>query len=272
MEKKIGIFVTHGMGNNKQSFADDMIKEISKRINNEGCNPDEVAWGICCWDEIMRPKGDALFKKMDKLGLRWEEVRKFCIAAFGDAVAYQESYYEHGEAYDLIHKCIFDTLTDLRASLGSDKPLIMMAHSLGCHIISNYIWDRQHGYDNHLYGGTDFFDLKTLTGIIMSGSNIPLFTLRYNQILSIDFPHQEFAFPKLRNMAKWQNYYDKDDPLGFPMKVLSPSYEKNVTEDIEVNVGSFLTCWNPICHLEYRIDDNFTKPVAKYITEILKVI
>jgi hypothetical protein len=46
--------------------------------------------------------------------------------------------------------------------------------------------------------------------------------------------------------ARWLNYYDKDDVLGYPLKPISPSYNAIVNED-----------------------NDFTRPVAQFLADFL---
>ena len=68
------------------------------------------------------------------------------------------------------------------------------------------------------------------------------------------------------------NYYDKDDILGYPLRPLSQSFKNTVTQDIQINVGGLLSSWNPKSHSEYWTDNDFTKPVAKYLAGLLKIL
>jgi hypothetical protein len=55
---------------------------------------------------------------------------------------------------------------------------------------------------------------------------------------------------KLKQKAKWLNFLDDDDVVGYPLKALNPSYDNNVSDDIEINAGGLFTSWNPISHVE----------------------
>ena len=50
---------------------------------------------------------------------------------------------------------------------------------------------------------------------------------------------------------------------------VSPSYGTAVSEDIEINVGGLFTSWNPIFHTEYWTDNDFIKPVAHLIRDVV---
>jgi hypothetical protein len=164
---------------------------------------------------------------------------------------------------------VHQEIVDLRKRLGDvDKPLIVIAHSLGSVIMSNYIWDEQVQKGR---GQTAFEKMETLVGFMTFGCNIALFSLAYNPVEAIKFPPGTLP-PHLRQVAKWLNFFDSDDVLGYPLKPLSPTYNQAVTQDIEVNVGGLLASWNPLSHTAYWTDNNFTKPVAEFIADVLAVI
>jgi len=168
--------------------------------------------------------------------------------------------------YRQIHTRIHRHLAKLRFTLGDqDKPLIIIAHSLGSAILSNYIWDEQ---KNNGLGTNPFERMETLTSIVTFRSNIPLFTLALDNIECINFPPHTLP-PNLETKAKWLNFFDGDDVLGYPLKPLSPSYMQTVTEDLQINAGGLFTSWNPISHTEYWTDNDFTKPVAQLIYDLV---
>ncbi|NIQ25048.1 MAG: hypothetical protein GTN88_00295, partial [Gammaproteobacteria bacterium] len=69
--------------------------------------------------------------------------------------------------------------------------------------------------------------------------------------------------------ASWLNFFDPDDVLGYPLKPLSPEYRRAVSRDITINVGGIAASWNPLSHSKYWTDNDFTKPVAKFIDKLL---
>jgi pimeloyl-ACP methyl ester carboxylesterase len=173
--------------------------------------------------------------------------------------------------YDDIHREVHKSIVELRKSLGNeDKPVIVIAHSLGSVIMFDYIRDRQNNKNATGYGATPFERMETLAGFITFGSPIPLFTLAYDTVPCINFPPDNLQ-KDLKDKAKWLNFYDHDDVFGWPLKYLSKRCEACVIEDKPVNVGDIFTFWDPLCHSKYWTDNDCTKPVAKYISEILKV-
>jgi hypothetical protein len=71
--------------------------------------------------------------------------------------------------------------------------------------------------------------------------------------------------------AVWENYYDKNDSMGYPIKALNPKYaEANVT-DIQINVGNILTSWNLLSHFGYWKSRYLAKRIAQYINDLFTI-
>ena len=127
--------------------------------------------------------------------------------------------------------------------------------------MSNYIWDQQ----KHPKPRQSAFEqMKWLTGFITFGCNIPLFTFAYKDPEPIEFPPSSLP-DQFKQKSRWYNYYDPDDILGYPLKQISAKYRATVIRDISINVGGLFGGWNPASHTEYWTDNDFTKPVAKYL-------
>ncbi len=286
MKYKMGILIVHGMGNQAPDFADAAIDGLNKKIKATGADPGGVCWRPAYWSDVLQYKEDKLWRDLSLSNkLKWPGFRKFVISAFGDAIAYQRVKKDE-DIYFKIHKKIHEHLVRLREEIkeanqdAGDVPLVVIAHSLGCYIISNYIWDRQKDYETETFGGNDFLEMKTLSGIITYGCNIPLFSLAYDPVEAVAFPPEGLKnyFPPetgeddIKNAAKWFNFYDPDDVLGYPLKPLSASYDKSVSADLPINAGGLLTSWNPLSHTEYDADNNFLKPSAAMIAGILSLL
>jgi hypothetical protein len=261
------------MGSQEPEFAAPMIEELERRLRKDEHKPDEIAWEPIHWAPLIEERERKLWRNLSKENdLDWVRLRKFIIHAFGDAIAYQRVRSPHNTMYERVQKHIHGSFLRLRSALGgADKPLIVIGHSLGCVMITDYIWDRQHASEAGSSGRTRFERAETLTGLVTFGCNIPLFTLGYDQPKIIAFPPPELP-AKLKTVARWNNYYDPDDALGYPLKPINRSFQRAVTEDIAINVGSPLTMWNALSHTAYWTDNDFTVPVARYIGEVLSVL
>lgn len=270
MAGEIGVLVVHGMGEQKPTFAYPLIGELEKRLEKMGVVPTRISWQHGYWADLLNQTETDLWERLRKNNdLDWRKVRRFFINAFGDAVAYRRSERDTKSIYQAIHDRMLGHLRALRIALGGrDAPLIVIAHSLGSVIMSDYTWNEQSGNDQQR-GTTPLEKMETLSGFVTFGSNIPLFTLALPKVESITFPPVGLPKP-LADAARWLNFYDPDDVLGWPLKPLSPSYNKAVYADRAINVGNVFTSWNPVSHSEYWTDDDFTKPTAELIAAILK--
>ncbi len=194
-------------------------------------------------------------------------LRKFVLTALGDASAYQKVNGTQNTTYEQIHERVRNEIERLYTiDLGAAaKPLIILAHSLGGHIMSNYIWDMQQSANT---GVSDFESMGHLAGFVTFGCNIPLFTFAYRNVVPIAFPGSKVS-DEVKRKAKWFNYYDPDDVLGYPLKPINAAYRGVVNKDIPINVGGVFSSWNPMSHTKYWTDNDFTKPVSKFIANFL---
>ena len=271
MAKKLGVLIIHGMGSQKEGFEQDLVNELIDRV---GGDAKDIAWKGVYWQDITEPREREYLKNAeDQVGLDWDTARTFMATAFGDAAAYQ--FTGTGGTYGRIHSRIRERMHDLYVDeLGSaDVPLVVMAHSLGGHMMSNYIWDMQPNLEGQVRAQwskqlSPFERAETLAGFITFGCNIALFSFAYDKPTPIAFPGSALSVED-RTKAAWMNYFDKDDILGWPLRPLSPKYAATVTEDIEINVGSVLSSWNPLSHVGYWTDNDFTVPVAAFLSKFL---
>lgn len=275
MSKHLAVAIIHGMGSQKPGFSHPLRDELAQRV---GAKAEQIAWEEIYWQDVLERRELAYLTRAQRPPnkLRWLDLRQFVLTALGDAVAYQRVASTHNRTYDLIHDRVEAAMSRLRAQLGRDDvPLVVCAHSLGCHIMSNYIWDAQCGNkcrdadgSERLRGASDFERMQTLAGFVTFGCNLPLFSFAYDKVDPIRFPGEALPY-RLRSAARWLNFYDADDILAYPLKELSDSYREAVYSDTEINVGSLLKSWNPMSHGEYWTDNDFTKPVATLLSSLL---
>lgn len=268
MSAEVGVVIIHGMGMQSPEFADKTIRELARRIEKKGKDSSKVAWQRIFWADILDSRQLEYLRNAERMGdLDFKSLRKFIVTALGDAGAYQKVESSSNTTYEQIHDRIADAVNNLYETRldSKPKPLIVMAHSLGGHIMSNYIWDMQHLKDSSL---SSFERMEKLAGMITFGCNIPLFTFAHSKVEPIKFPGSKLS-AELKKKAKWLNFYDPDDVLGYPLKAINADYRKVVSKDIPINVGGIATSWNPMAHNGYWTDNDFTKPVAQYISKFV---
>jgi hypothetical protein len=269
MAKDLAIAVIHGIGSQDEKYSEPMQEEIDARL---GAAAQRIAWGEIWWADITeKPLGRYLDDARKKTELDYYWLRKLLVSTIGDAAAYQRVKKQESAVYGKIHARVRAVIEDLHAEVGQrNQPLLVLAHSLGSQIMSNYVWDLQH--DAQLRDGRSAFEaMKTLTGMITFGSNIPLFALAHEKPVPITFPPAGLK-PEWKAVARWHNYYDPDDVLAYPIKPLPNDYGKVVNVEKAINVGNPLTSWNPATHAAYWTDNSFTVPTARYIARVLRAL
>jgi hypothetical protein len=284
MPTRIGVPVIHGMGAQKPGFSAGLTKELISRL---GSAAGRFVWKEVYWADVLEAPEDRLWKAMGaakepngkSIRLDWVAIRHFVVHNFGDALAYHRDS-GGSSAYVRVHKVISTTLAELESELDDGKsPIVVLAHSLGAHMMSNYIWDRQN------WSGPDADSLTSianLVGLVTFGCNIPLFSLDFDVATPIDLPGPGITRPRLKTASRWLNFLDRDDVLAWPLKPLyqtdrrklsaSKQATVNRIEDYEINVGGFTTSWNPAAHAGYWTDNDFTKPAAAYLKRILDAL
>lgn len=189
--------------------------------------------------------------------------RLLVVQGLGDAAAYQKTRSHKNSAYYEIQSDVRAVLDDLDSQDLPNRPLVFVGHSLGCHIISSFVWDintvkhwgdaraanedeQAAKFAEYLKGGSAFRRLDTLAGLVMMGSNMPLFTFTFgpDRIMPITtsrtadetpaFPGPSLP-PETLQQAQWLNFYSRNDLLGYPLKPLNAVYAReNRLHDIEV--------------------------------------
>ena len=198
------------------------------------------------------------------------KIRKFLLCSFGDVASLEHSLHKDKKTYLSVQKEIQDKLEAVLKDFqdNGEKPIVIIAQSLGCQVISNYIWDAKKnknifedtGSTNLVSkddGRQNFMKLKSLKCLITTGCNIPIFVSGI----------KERKFEKPNDDFKWVNFYDPDDVLGWPLKQLGDSY--SFVKDCPINAGGFFTSWNLSSHGRYWSDKDLINPLAELINDFI---
>jgi hypothetical protein len=277
MTKEIAILAVHGMGKTEKDFDRELKNNIRDRLGPAKWSA--ISWHPVYYQAVLQGHQARLMRSMkssaDIDGIR---LRQFLLYSFSDAASMEARPEEPGSAYELIQETILDALIGAHEAIGDPKaPVVVIAHSLGCQVISNYIWDAQttsasagifrEDYDEPV-GKTSpedkFYRLKSLRFLFTSGCNIPVFIAGRpkDKIKPVKVASSGWSF-------RWENYYDPDDVLGWPLHPINSAYKSAVHVDKSVNVGGFFTNWNPASHNEYWDDNDFLRPVEDGIRSLL---
>ena len=185
------------------------------------------------------------------------------IGLLGDSIAYQPLPGNNHDFYDQIHQAVANELGTLATQAGGNAPLTIVAHSLGTVIATNFIWDAQHS--RTVTPASDASPLsccETLTNLYTLGSPLAIWSLRYPDFGEpITVPSPQSALP-----GEWINFFDDDDVVAYPLQGLNARYGTAV-QDQEVNVGGWLSSWNPVSHTGYWTDNDATIPIARKLVQ-----
>lgn len=259
------------MGTTDMNYAEELRANLSKKLG-----PDlwqHVAFHPVYYQDLVQNNQYAVWNAMDSStnSIEWKRLRQFMLFSFSDAATLEHQSGSPQSAYILAQERIRDVMLTVLTTISgvtSTTPVILLPHSLGAQVLCNYIWDSQN--DQGIWTQKPiqlppdqiaFLKFKTLRHIASAGCNIPLFVAGLPKILPIRKPHPKFT---------WENYYDPDDALGWPLKPLSKEYAALVNRDIRMNSGGFFTSWTPFSHTSYWKDKDFLTPVCDTIKIYLK--
>lgn len=280
--ERIGVIVIHGVGHKHSArpvntaeltFSTDMARRVRRKL---GARATQMAWREVVWSDILQHRQQTFFDDIrDKTSE--DAPRAFVMSALSEAAAYRKTADGSAAIYEQIHARVEMAMRDLQADIGPDGPVLILAHSLGAHIISNYIYDAQKFAARTGRGrfGSPLQDMRTVAGLMTFGCNIPVFLFAHTQadILPIAFPGADLpAEDQIRTW--WQNFYDKQDILAYPMGPAAPSYAQMVTDrqlrDVPIHLGRPATQgWDPLTHGSYWDDAELITPVVHYIDKML---
>ena len=273
MTKEIGVLTIHGIGMQDENFDEALIANFRHQLS--AAVFESIQFEQVFYQNLIQPNQERVFHAMQSQPLRWRRLRKFMLFYFSDAAAYQHNSSQIGSIYFHVHGRVYSAMSALHEAFDyQDKPVVIIGHSLGCFIMSNYIWDAQQagkpdGKPTGIWQTeipNPFQQMRSLRYFFSTGCNIPLFVSGLPYIAAIERPNEQF---------RWLNYYDKDDVLGWPLKPLSQDgphpYDDVVEADIEINVGASYKPWisaTPLSHMEYWSSAGFIEPAASMLTAL----
>lgn len=286
MTQRIAVAVVHGVGSHKADFAKALAARVRKQfatdIRGLVAEPDkELQIRGVHWGPVLEEPERELTRRLAGSDLDWDEARAIMIDLGGDALAYQLNRQRSPDAppgtYEAIHMTFAGTLRALAKDAGAEAPLCIVAHSLGTVIASNYLWDLQTDEAplpvSRMMEGTPIELGRTLTALYTMGSPIAIWSLRFPDFgIPITFPPADLIDRYQTAPTEWVNLFDPDDVIGYPLKSLNDDYERNVSEDVPVNVGSVLTNWNPASHVGYWKDRGVVERVSRGLGSLWRAI
>jgi len=274
---KVALLTIHGMGEQPLDYADDMRRALSHRMGVSFANVDVHS---VYYQHLLKPNElDVWNRTRERATVRYEQLRKFILFGFADAAGLENRKEYDNSVYEQAQMEIARALLAILATRGPDTPIVLLAHSLGCQVMSSFIYDAQKRAgggavaagiwkpgrmaDSLTAEQRKFLQCGTVRTFVTTGCNIPVFVSAHQRmdVKPIIKPNPGFT---------WLNLYDPDDALGWPLQPLEGGYE-TLVEDRVVNAGQgildFMTkSWNPLSHTAYWTDDEIIKPLASLLS------
>ncbi|WP_346837637.1 hypothetical protein [Microbulbifer sp. SAOS-129_SWC] len=240
------ILAAPGMGAVDESFAEPLFAALRDGLG------DDVSRLYCdtvlCQGHL-QTNIERVFEGMQKRDMDFLRARKFMLYGMAESAAQMNDLQQRDGNYEKTQQAVYQTLQRAAEAAGDTAPVILLSHSVGCPILSNYLWDAQRPSINHglwrdggprgVHKGSArdlFLRLKTLSHWYTLGATNPLWTaaLARDQIQAVTADTRGYNF-------RWKNFYHPDDLFGWPLKPLSPSYNQSVYRDYETRP---LADWN----------------------------
>lgn len=226
----------------------------------------------------------ALLAAASTAGLRWlpglenahfPTLRWLIVHYLGDAVAYHSGADGTGH-YEAVQAILAGTLHDLAMKAGDDAPLVVLGHSLGSVVSSDFLYDLQGVATgtplapraSAILGETPIERGETFGWFYTLGSPLALWAQRHADFGDpLTVPHPDFAAHHPAQRGEWVNVYDPDDVIASPLRPLSDAWRDAVSEDRRVGVGPWWLGWTPLAHPYYWNDRRVVTPIASQLAQ-----
>ncbi len=139
---KIAVMFVHGIGRPQPAFADGMMDLLYRKFRSD-TGVDDLVMRPVFWAPVLQDAENELWHRMAAGGpMDFVKLRRFMVDFAADAIAYQPAPKEK-IVYEGVHRVLAATLKTLADQAGPQAPLVVVAHSLGTVIASNFFYDLQ---------------------------------------------------------------------------------------------------------------------------------
>lgn len=281
-KKKIGIGIIHGMGEQSDTFVNNFSERIKGMYHDIrlGFNSDDLFVKGIWWAGVLNDIQAELCRRVNyRHDLWFEGLRGFVINYLGDPIAYQKTR-EYKDLKPGDQKIYFDiqeligkNVTDIIQNISPGSPVVLIGHSLGAVMLLNYVYDSQKEPADKEKIGWSVPEIEMLTGLVTMGNPFALWSVRYKDFGKvIDFPGR-LVTGKLKDAAKWYNYYDPQDILAYPLKNVNQSYINLLQlEDVQVKMEGMIEDFTPLAHEGYFKSLDVAEKISLFLREIRSAV
>lgn len=273
---KLAIAVIHGIGRHEKddpegntatrAFSAPLYDALRLRLG-DSVMADKIAWREIFWGDVLQPRQDALEQRLSQ-HVNIGTLRRLVLSVLGDAANYSFSTSE-SSTYQRIHARVAQVISELDAE-AEGGPLLLVAHSLGGHILSNFIYDT---VKRPPEDASSFEQFQSLAGLFTFGCNIPVFVFQHEQLEPIARPPEAEPFAV---QPWWRNYYGPSDVLGYPLAPAGGGYATMAEGpdpaliDRKVRPGfPFIVSHSLLSHTAYWKSRTIHGPLEEMVREVL---
>ncbi len=281
---EVALITVHGMGETPDDYADALMDRLRGML---GATAGKVVMRSVYYQKILQDNENEVWRRMQgRAPLRYHDLRKFVLYGFGDAAGLENRKEIPGSVYEDAQGEIAKALLSAHAARPG-MPVVFVAQSLGCQVLSSYIYDAQKAASGRPVGAgiwrnidawaeanftrpltaseKSFLGAATCAGLVTTGCNIPIFVAAHKEMYIIPIAPPTPLF-------KWINFYDPDDVLGWPLQPLSNGY-RALVEDRAINASGgvaslLLRSWNPFAHNSYWDDAAVVEAIAAMLRRL----
>ncbi|MGH7613580.1 MAG: hypothetical protein ACREMW_06000 [Gemmatimonadales bacterium] len=258
---RVALCVLHGIGVQQKDWADRFVTTVRRTVAR--LHPEIDVYPVVVWWAPITQRYEDRLVSLFRRGLGWNWLRRLVIDFGGDVIAYQSPSQLSAPpswTYRIVHERIDRRLRALRATLEqtgaaepSPVPLVVVAHSLGSVIFSDFVYDLQTGQAAGAFARRYGLAIRAL---YTAGSPLALYAIRY--------PKLGFDRPISLDGGTWVNVLYKADVIAYPLRRASPAYADAVAEDwmLPARWWPPVVYRTPYAHLAYWSDHRFIRRVA----------
>lgn len=258
--RRIGVVVVHGVGITKADWHLPLVNNTYWWLSHlSGINRDDLqaqfVFAPATWTDLIQPIQDSLWHNMMKARagsvFAPSTLRRFLLDYAADAVVYERSADSaQSNHYQRVHDRLRQALATLAKELGPDAPVVFVAHSLGCVVASNFLWDLQKAP----VGDTPLQRGETLAAMMTLGCPLAFWAMRFPNFgapIQVPSPLWAVQDPVVSEGCWWLNLYDARDVIGMPLRPLGPHYERVVREDRMISTNAPISSSTPLAHADF---------------------
>lgn len=206
---KVALITVHGMGVTPPEYADPLKARLKRAL---GAHFADLTIRPVYYQKLLQDNEAALWNRVESQSrVHYDDLRKFLLFGFGDAAGLEANKDDADSVYELAQQEIARALLDVYKQGGSDCHVVFLSQSLGCQVLSNYIYDGQKAkmggdvsagiwrdlaHTRLVLGGLDepamlpFLRAETCMAWVTTGCNIPIFAAAHKNIQPILRPER----------------------------------------------------------------------------------